>query len=137
MSGVIRTFDAAGKDSIVACVLALQTQAITDNPGKGVKPIDDAQRLRDHLENPVTAPDMGQFVSEHNPGPLFPPFDCARRQNDLGPQHTPGHQYRRILALQQTDGPLQSIFGGDLGGQTRPMAVWHRLRSARNPNEPR
>ena len=54
------------KHHVIASLLAIATQARACEPDQGVEPEDGANRFSRDLNCPVVAPDMRQFVSQHN-----------------------------------------------------------------------
>ena len=74
MCGVFVTFDVVLQNSVVASALAFEPQAAACDPYQRVEPVNDSERLSDHLHNPVSSTNVGQFVTQHDPGSIFRPF---------------------------------------------------------------
>jgi hypothetical protein len=113
MRGIVFGIDACLQDDIVAGVLALGPQPTASEPKQRIEPVHGSRNLRQHLEWPVQAADMSEFMRENDSDSfLAPSFGIARNEN-LRPKQSPGSQHVSIVVEQSGPAP-QTQRTGDL-----------------------
>ena len=135
MRRVVRSVDAARQHLVVARLLAFLTEAGARDPDERVEPVGGPQELARDLDDPVAAMDVRELVAQDDGGAVLGPRLRGAREDHLRPPESPGHEQRRMFALQQLHGRLSEQLAADLVGQPRPHSWLDRTRVRGEPGE--
>src|SRR5262245_50492441 len=102
LCGVCAAIETELEHLVVCGVFALSAERALRHPEQGMKPIGRTRNLDEHMNEPVGAPDMSEFVAEHGAQPLLLPLTCGLWQEHLRTTNTPRQRNHRVGTGEQS-----------------------------------